>query len=231
MILSNQTSIPVQYTLMDDESSVIPPKGSITIVCDAPHISIKFSHLYNCHTANQFDMDKLFHIVINSFITLSELNDESAIIINGEKVHFELGYVYDRFFIRADNCIIANEALFVSDLNALQRSATVTKTKDSFAERSIDYLLSGGIIASTALFIVFKLAFWANDLHFPWSAVILFWAAGLGIQIIGEQSYYSYLIKKQPKLQELYQYAAIAYITEYYNNQNRKWIGNDIQSL
>ncbi len=231
MIISNQTSIPIQYDITGGDSSVIPPHTKISINWKMSYISINFTHQYRCHTGSDFNLSDLYSIVINTFVTLSDLNDDSYLDVTGEKVHFKSGYAYDRFFFESKNCKITNESLFVSDLSILQRAATITSTKESNPAQIIDYLLSGNFLASSLLFFLTKILLWANNRHFPWTAVILYWIAGLGIHIIGEQLYYSYLRKKQPKLQELHKYASITFITDYYSNNSRKTIAKNIRRL
>jgi hypothetical protein len=131
------------------------------------YISINFTHQYRCHTGSDFNLSDLYSIVINTFVTLSDLNDDSYLDVTGEKVHFKSGYAYDRFYFESKNCKITNESLFVSDLSILQRAATITSTKESNPAQIIDYLLSGNFLASSLLFFLTKILLWANNRHFP----------------------------------------------------------------
>lgn len=231
MNLINNTSLQIRCIINDNEVFVIPPSEKIDIDVEDSTVAIKILHLYDSYLGTRFELDDMYHIVLNTSLTVIDVEAASDITITGELVHFELGYVYDCFFCCAENCSITKNEILLSDLKCLYDVATIGKKRDSFGERISMFLLSGGFWASTALFILFKMGFWTNDWAFPWWIIIIFWILGYGIQTLGEICYYNYIRKKQPKVRELQKYASVEYIMEYYCNPNRVWIGDDRKPL
>ena len=226
MILQNDTSIQIECVLKNDKKILIPPKSKINVEFDKECI-LEMYHPYKSSCKNFFDVDDTYYIVIDSKINILCCQDDSKIIISGEIVHFDLGYVYDKFFFCAHNCQIIKESCAISGLDKLQEAAYEPVQKDSHFERIVTFLLSGNFLSVTTLFLLVKLAFWANNWSFPIWLIVVFWAFGYIIQLLGEKTTYKYRNKQQPKLSQLTKYTSIEYVTTYFENPNRKWIATD----
>ena len=227
MILENNTSIPIECVAINGGKTVIPPKNKVHIAVDSGNDLLKINHLYGSGRKALFDFDNVYHVVINSEIAVRGADDDAVIVVSGELVHFDLEFVYDKFFFHTQNCTIFLENISVSNLCALQQKAYEPKKKDSHGDRIWTFLLTGGFWSSTGLFVLFKLTFWAKGWPFPWWLIMLFWMLGYAFLILGEKTVYRYRLKKQPKLTELNQYCSTEYIKGYFYNPKREWIADD----
>lgn len=222
MVVENKTSVMLLCIIEGKEYTILP-KSEIYVEVEK-NIVINVCHMYESSRKELFDIINVFHIVINSTITVDDIHGDGRIIISGEVALVSMDYAYDRFFIVAQNCQVAKERLVVSNLRGLKNQAKDNKLKDTHMDRIMSFLLSGGFWMSTGLFLLFKIVFWANNWPLSWWLIVLFWLVGYGIQILGEKTYYLFIQKKQPRLLELEKYVSEENILRYYNNPNRQWI-------
>lgn len=227
MVIQNNTSIQIECRTEDGRSISVLPKSELCIDLDEAGSVLEIGHVYKSSCKRLFDVDSVYHMVIDSRIDVRNVAPDALIVVSGETVHFYFGYVYDKFFFSVQNCKIISENCWVSNLNSLKESAYEPKRKDSTFERITTFLLSGGFWLSTGLFALFKLAFWTNGWAFPIWSIVLFWVTGYVIQLIGEKTAYKYLSKKQPRQSELTKYASEESIMAYFENPSREWIGDD----
>ena len=188
---------------------------------------IEVKHMYKSGCEQLFGFDDVYHMVLDSKIGIKCGEPDPKIIVSGEMVHFELGYVYDKFFFYGQNCRIISEDSSVSNMIGLLEIADKKKKKESRFDRITDFLFSGAFGGSTALFILFKLIFGANDWPLPLWTIILFWILGYSIQWIAEKAFSKCITKKRSKLTELDKYTSKEYVISYFQNSSREWVGND----
>ena len=231
MILQNNTSIQIECITDEGKIFSIPPKCEINVKLDKSESAFEIHHLYKSDRNKLFGVDNVYNIVIDSKIGIVNCGSDSRMVVSGEIVHFDLGYVYDKFFFYCQNCRMISESCCISNLIKLKELGYENRKNDSFFERITTFFLSGGFWSSTGLFVIFKLAFWANDWNFPLWLIVLFWLFGYVIQLIGEKANYKYIFKKQPKLLELSKYTSTEYVMSYFRNSSREWIGDDRMDL
>lgn len=121
MILENNTSIPIECVAIKGGKTVIPPKNKVHIAVGSGNDLLKINHLYGSGRKALFDFDNVYHVVINSEIAVRGAGDDAVIVVSGELVHFDLEFVYDKFFFHTQNCTIFLENISVSNLCALQQ--------------------------------------------------------------------------------------------------------------
>lgn len=187
--------------------------------------SIEINHIYKSGCEQLFGLNDVYHMVLDSKINIECGEPDPKIIVSGEMVHFEWGYVYDKFFFCGQNCRVVLENCWVSNLSGLQEIAC--QKKNSLFDRITDFLFSGAFGGTTALFILFKLIFGANHWPFPLWLIVVFWLFGYGIQWIAEKTFLKCFTKKQPKSSPLSKYASMEYVMSYFQNGNREWVGDD----
>ena len=227
MVLQNDTSIQIDCIIEGVKRITLSPKSSVSVDLDKAQYNLSIFHLYPSCRRQFFEIDNVYYMVIDSCICINDCKQDSQIVVSGEIVHFNWGYVYDKFLFFCQNCRIVSENCWITNLDELRRSAFEGKKKDSHFDRITTFLLSGGFWSMTGLFVLFKLIFWANDWVFPFWLIIFFWLFGYVIQWLGEKAFYMYMFQKQPKLSELETYASTEYILSYFYTPNRKWIADD----
>ncbi len=226
MVLTNKTSQTIRCKINDNEIFLLPFENK-NIFIDNDVLTLGLYHLYGSERKQCFGFSNVRLLVLDSVYKINGLTEDSVINITWERVHFELYYVYDRFFLKTENCCILQENYIVSNLESLCNIKP--KSKDSFGERILDYFLFGNFLISTLSFLLFKMIFWANAWKLSWAYLLLFWVLGFLLQIPGEKIYYFIKNTFFSEAKELNLYSSNEYITKYYANPQRKWIGDNIE--
>ena len=231
MLFINNSSQSVRCFVSKDIDFTLLPNEQKEIDIEGNSIFVKLSHLYGSSVGKCFGWDKIYQIVLNTLFELNNAQSNSIIVIKREKVHFELGYAYDRLYAKGKNCFCSKIKYDVSNYEKLSSDTMLTiKKKDSFLERVVDFIFLGHFLNTSVLFIMFKLAFLANERSFPWWYITLFWTAGYAIQILSEKVFYRFKNNRKPQsLTDLEKYCSVEYIEKYFGDSKRSWIADDIE--
>lgn len=229
MTLINQCNQKIKCSLENTEFYLMPYEER-TVLLSGHEFVLTLSHLYGSSYGTCFDLDNVLQIVISSSFTIKEVNEQSFVYINREKVHFELYYTYDRFFCKCKDCKLVNDKHQVTDIDALIDIINI-KHHDSFTERFFSFFfLDSAFGGATVLFFMFKLIFWLNNWSLSWWYIFVFWIIGFGLQVLNEKLFYKCMKKKEPqKISNLKRFSSDNFIKEYFSNPKRDWIGNDIE--
>ena len=98
MLLINRCSQKILCYFQDEEICLLPHERK-EIVIDKNSTTLTLSHSYKSEYGTCFELDGVFQMVVSSSFTIDEIKKESIIFITREKVHFELYYTFDRFFV------------------------------------------------------------------------------------------------------------------------------------
>ena len=226
MILQNQSSQKVQCLINKAYSFILEPHEVKEIAIPiSSQIELRLEHIYSSCYASCFGWNmEVCQLVLDADFYFVDVKKETTIRIWHEKVHFELGNTYDRFFCVPDQCHLSEEVLWANNMEGMNEIASSLK-KDSWGSR-IGTFLFINLGGSTVLFLILTLICQANQWRLSWLWLGAFWAIAFLLQLLGEKIWYK--IIPSDKVRNLQKYSSPDYIKSYYHAPNRTWIGNDI---
>ncbi len=232
MTLLNRSAQTIWCLINDELQLVLNPHERTSIDINTTSITkLRLSHTYGSCYGDCFNLSGMCQIVLNTTFIFSNLYDDSIIYISREKVHFHFRHTYDRFFCNSDSGYMMQEVHDVADLDGLYNVASDVHPEKEVHDSLIGFLLEGHFWQTTALFILFKLCFWANGWAFPIWLILVFWGFGYLLRLASEKLFN--VFQKNvgtPESHSLRKYTSSEYIEQYYANPQRKWIANDIET-
>ena len=232
MVLLNKSAQTICCTVNETlQLTLYPYENKVVEITVTDTTKLQLAHTYCSCYGECFNLNNVCQIVLNTTFIFTNLSVDSVICISREKVHFALGYTYDRFFCSCSDARIIQEIHNVVGLDDLYAVASNINTKNEVQDSLLGFIFEGHLWQTTALFILFKLIFWANNWKFPWWLIFIFWGAGYLLRFMGEKSFNTF--QKKIGTQEyhlLRKYISCDYIQQYYTNPQRKWIANDIEN-
>ncbi len=228
MKIQNQTSVPILCALDDGPAIQIEPGCQGVILTESREGTLRVEHLYSSRVGKLFKNRKMRIIVLSSWVSLSELCDDTLCYITGEVVQFSCDYSYDRFYCRCQGGKVQRQKL--------QPTQTPEFLKEANREDYplwiylLDFFIDGYFAFSTCAFFLAKLYCWSNALAFSWWWLPGFWGiaflsvpllerledvvGGWFLGLFGVKEDLSY------SLEEALSEEAIA---GYFDNSKRKW--------
>ncbi len=225
MLLHNDMDISLLCSVEGKEAVSVPPRGSIPISGLGDTALLRLSMTSGSRVGDTFDWEGMNIIALESQVRLSQLDEDSACHITGERVHFEAGHCYERLFCRCGGCRLDSHTLTAQTTEAFCKKAVRDKGRIPWWMYLLDFFLDGGFGVGTVVFLLMKAANWSS---LSWWWLPACWVAGY-VLVVLEDKLIGIVPKRVKKRRraELDRYLDPEYIRRYYEDENRRWFGND----